>query len=195
MGLLRPEARRSELAPEVRRIAVGEMLDIVRRYLDHLADHATQDALGCLAPDFELEFAGGGFKMSKDQAATALEWDAGANGRLDWRVVDESWPTVTIQGSEGNDFLDLVGIGPIAFRSAFTISPSGLIAHQLHETSWGAVSLSDAMAPLIAWASEHDPEELAEIYPEGRLSYSGPMAVRWVRLAGKWKAATTAKGP
>ena len=172
---------------------MSEALDIVTVYLDHLADHATQDALNCLAPNFEMEFAGAGFTMSKSQAATALEWDAGANGRLDWRLVDESPRTVTIQGSEGNDFLDLVGIGALGFRSVFTISPPGLISHQLHETSWGAVSLSDAMAPLISWASEHDPEELTEIYPEGKMSYSGPMAVRWVRLAEKWKDKTTAK--
>lgn len=169
---------------------VGEALDIVSEYLGHLADHSVQDALGCLAPDFEMEFAGAGFKLTKDQAATALEWDAGANGRLEWQVVDESSSTVTIQGSEGNDFLDLVGIDAVGFRSVFTVSPAGLIAHQLHEPSWGPVSLADAMAPLIAWASEHDAEELAAIYPEGRMSYSGPMAVRWVRLAQRWRSRT-----
>ena len=121
---------------------MGDALDIVRVYLDHLANHATQDALACLAPGFELEFAGAGFTMLKSQAATALEWDAGANGRLDWQLVEESPPTVTIQGSEGNDFLDLIGIGALGFRSGFTISPTGLISHQLHETSWGEVSLS-----------------------------------------------------
>ncbi len=168
-------------------------LAVVRLYLDHLVDHATLNALACLAPEFEMEFAGAGFTMSKSQAATALEWDAGANGRLDWQVVDESPRMVTIQGSEGNDFLDLIGIGTLGFRSVFTISSNGLISHQLHETSWGEVSLSDAMAPLISWASEHDPKELAEIYPEGQMSYSGPMAVRWVRLAEKWKGRTSAK--
>jgi hypothetical protein len=166
---------------------MSEATDIVGAYLNHVADHALHGALACLDPEFELEFAGAGFTMAKSQAATALEWDVGANGRLDWRVVDDSPDTVTIQGSEGNDFLDLIGVGPLAFRSVFTISPTGLISHQLHEASWGEVSLADAMIPLTTWAAEHEPEELAEIYPGGTMSYSGPMAVRWVRLAERWK--------
>ena len=170
---------------------MGEATDIVRAYLEHVAGHTIEGALACLAPEFELEFAGAGFTMAKSQAATALEWDVGANGRLDWRVVDESPNTVTIQGSEGNDFLDLIGVGPLEFRSVFTISPTGLISRQLHEASWGEVSLSDAMLPLTTWASEHEPEELAELYPGGTMSYSGPMAVRWVRLAEKWKDSTS----
>ncbi len=170
---------------------MGDATDIVGAYLEHVADHAIQDALACLAPEFKLEFAGAGFTMEKGQAATALEWDVGANGRLDWQLVDESLDTVTIRGSEGNDFLDLIGVGPLGFRSVFTISPTGLISHQLHEVSWGELSLSDAMVPLTMWASEHESEELAEIYPGGKMSYSGPMAVRWVRLAEKWKGGTS----
>ena len=154
---------------------MGDATDIVGVYLKHVADHAIPDALACLAPEFQLEFAGSGFTMSKSQAATALEWDVGANGRLDWQLVDKSPPTVKIQGSEGNDFLDLIGIGALGFRSVFTISATGLISHQLHEASWGEVSLPDAMAPLISWASEHYAEELAEIYPDGKMSYSGPI--------------------
>ncbi len=170
---------------------MGDATDLVGAYLTHLADHAIQDALACLAPDFELEFAGAGFTMTKDQAATALEWDLGANGRLDWRLVDASPLRVTIQGSEGNAFLDLIGVGELNFRSTFTVSPTGLISHQLHQVSWGEVSLSDAIIPLTAWASKHEAEELAEIYPGGQMSYSAPMAVRWVRLAEKWKGATS----
>jgi hypothetical protein len=170
---------------------MGDATDIVGAYLGHLADHSLQAALACLAPDFELEFAGAGFTLGKGQAATALEWDVGANGRLDWQLVDASLHTVTIQGSEGNDFLDLIGVGRLAFRSVFTVSPSGLISRQVHEVSWGEVSLSEAMIPLTTWASEHESEELAEIYPGEQMTYSRQMAVRWVRLAEKWKGATS----
>jgi hypothetical protein len=167
--------------------------DVVGTYLRYLADHSIEEALACLAPDFALEFAGAGFSMTKDQAATALGWDAGANGRLEWEVADETPPTVTIQGSEGNDFLDLIGIGRLAFRSVFTVSITGLISHQSHGVSWGDVALPEAMAPLIAWASEYESQELAEIYPKQQMSYSQPMAIRWVRLAKKWKAEATSQ--
>ena len=125
--------------------------------------------------------------MGKDQTATALEWDVGANGRLDWKLVDESPHAATVQGSEGSDFLDLIGVGRLAFRAVFTLSPTGLICHHLHESSGGEISIQEAMLPLTTWASEHEPEELAAIYPGEQISYSGPMAVRWVRLAEKWK--------
>ncbi len=170
---------------------MGDGAEIVGAYLGHLGDHSLQEALACLAPEFELEFAGAGFTLAKGQAATALEWDVGANGRLEWQLVEESLRTVTIQGSEGNDFLDLVGVGRLAFRSVFTLSPTGLISRQLHEVTWGKVSLSEAMIPLTAWASEHESAELAEIYPGEQMTYSRSMAVRWVRLAKKWKGATS----
>lgn len=166
---------------------MGAAADIVGTYLRHLADHSLEEALACLTPDFAIEFAGAGFSMTKTQAATALEWDVGAKGRLDWEVVDETPQTVTIQGLEGNDFLDLIGIGRLPFRAVFTVSSVGLISRQLHDVSWGEVSLPEAMAPLIAWASEHDPQELAHIYPEQQMSYSRPMAIRWVRLAKRWQ--------
>ncbi len=170
---------------------MGEARQIVGVYLGYLADHALEQALACLSPDFALEFAAAGFSMTRAQAATALDWDAGVNGRLDWEVSDETPSTVTIQGFEANDFLELIGIGRLAFRSVFTVSATGLISHQFHETSWGEVSLQDAMAPLIAWASEHEAQELSEIYAEQQMSYTRPMAIRWVRLAKKWKTAVS----
>jgi len=127
--------------------------------------------------------------MTMEQLAQALEWDAGANGRLDWHIAEEAPSSVTIEGSEGNEFLDLLGIESLGFRSVYTVGMSGLISHQLHEVSWGAVSLADAMAPLVAWATENEAGELDEIYRGGQMSYSGPMAVRWVQLARRWKSA------
>ena len=174
---------------------MGKAADIVATYLGHVSNHSLQEALACLTPEFELGFAGSEFTLGKSQTATALEWDVGANGRLEWRPVDESSHTVTIQGSEGNDFLDLIGVGRLSFRSVFTVSVDGLIARQVHDVSWGEVGLSEAMIPLTAWASEHEPEELAEIYPGEQMTYSRPMAVRWVRLARKWKDAITRSTP
>ncbi len=167
---------------------MGGSRRIVDGYLEYLAHHAIEDALARLAPDFGFEFAGAGFTLTKSQTARALEWDFGANSRLDWRVVEESPRAVTVLGSEGNDFLDLIGVGPLDFRSVYTVAATGLISHQLYEVSWGEVSIEDGMAPLTAWAAEHEPEELEEIYPGGHMVYSGAMAVRWVRLAQEWKS-------
>ena len=166
------------------------MQTIVDTYLRHVADHATKDALACLEPGFTIEFAGAGFELTREQTALALEWDAGANGRLDWHVVEEGPSSVTIEGSEGNEFLDLIGIESLDFRSVYTVGMTGLISRQLHEVFWGPVSLADALAPLLAWAAEHEAGELDDIYPGGQMSYSGPMAVRWVRLARRWRSTT-----
>ena len=131
---------------------MGGLQQTVGTYLEHVSAHAIEDALACLAPDFILEFEGTGVTLTKAQTARALEWDVGANGRLDWRVVEEVPPLVTIVGSEGNDFLDLIGVGSLDFQSVYTVAAAGLISHQLHEVSRGEVSFEDAMAPLTAWA-------------------------------------------
>jgi hypothetical protein len=162
---------------------------VVARYLQAINDHDIDSALDCLADDFELRFAGSSFVMSKEGAAQAIGWDAGANGRLAWHVADSRGEEVTVHGRESNEFLELVGIGSLRFRSSFQVSDTG-IRSQFHEVDWDAVPLEAAMKPLLDWAAEHDPDEVAELRPEGRMVYTRESAERWVDLARRWRDAT-----
>lgn len=163
---------------------------VVRNYLERLEAHDTEAAVARLAPDFEIEFPESGFRMGRGDAARALAWDAGANGRMEWTVTEVDGSRATVEGTETNDFLRLLGVGELSFTSVFELDEEGRIRRQRHEVDWGSRSLPEAMAPLVAWAREHEPEELERLYPEGRMVYSEPMARGWVALARKWKDAT-----
>lgn len=161
----------------------------VRRYLDHANAHDVSGALACLDDAFELEFAGSGHVMPKGAVGAALGWDAGVQGRMDWEVVGADGPHVTITGQESNAFLSLLGIERLPFRSTFEVTENGSIRRQVHEVDWGDVSLDAAMQPLVEWARSHAPDELAEIYPEGRMHYTREAGARWVALAQRWRQA------
>lgn len=168
---------------------MADAVDTVEAYLTDVAVHDLTSALERLSEEFTLEFAGGDFSLGKDDAARAMEWDVGADGRLTWTVVDASPRQVTVEGTEGNDFLDLLDVGSLDFRSTFTVDSGGAIVGQLHEVDWGDTTLDEAMAPLLAWAEVHAPEELEALRPGGRMVYTRPMAERWVALARRWRAA------
>lgn len=163
--------------------------DAVERYLTRTNEHDVPGALACLADSFELRFAGSEYAMRKDGLADALAWDAGTGGHNEWRVVEVDGRKVTVEGRETNEFLEILGIEALRFRSIFEVDDDGRIASQTHAVDWGDVTLEDAMEPLIAWASRNEPEELAAIYPEGRMVYTEEMARRWVALARRWRTA------
>lgn len=160
---------------------------VVARYLAHVAAHDTARALDCLADTFELRFGGTDHVMSKASLANALAWDAGVNGRLEWEVVDADESLVTIAGRETNDFLEAIGADDMTFRSSFEVADDGRILRQHHHVDWGSVPFDAALKPLVDWAERHEPQELAEIYPDRTIIYTRRMGERWVALARRWR--------
>ncbi len=46
------------------------------------------------------------------------------------------------------------------------------------------------LTPLLEWASEHKPEQLAEMMPEGKFAYHAENAEKSLALLREWKEAT-----
>lgn len=164
--------------------------EVVAKYLACLGEHDVPAALGYLSEGFQLEFKGGP-TLGKEGLATALGWDTGTEGRLEWRVVSGDGGSVTIEGHETNEFLRLLGIQPLEFGSRFRVNAEGLIQHQTHTTNWSGVSVQDSLAPVIAWAADHAAAELTLAYPDGEMVYSEEAGRRWVALLRRWRGQTT----
>ncbi len=158
-------------------------------YLGRLNDHEIHRALEHLAEGFQLEFKGGP-TLGKADLTNALGWDAGTQGRVEWRIVSETSDAIAVEGEETNKFLALLDIEPLAFRSEFRFNDDGLISHQVHDVDWSGVSVSDALAPAIEWATEHARDELEQAYPQGKMVYSEETGRRWVALLQRWQAET-----
>ncbi len=167
-------------------------LEVVARYLARLNEHDVPGALEHLADGFQLEFANGP-TLSKADLASALGWDAGTQGRVEWRIASPSPSEIAVEGQETNEFLSLLHIEPLDFRSRFRVNDDGLILHQVHDVDWTGASVSDSLAPAIEWAAEHAPDELARAYPGGRMIYSEETGRRWVALLRRWRADTSTK--
>lgn len=161
---------------------------IVTAYLDAVNRHDIDGALACLSDDFTLEFVGGP-AMGKAGMASAMGWDAGVGGRVQWEVVEEGAREVAVDGTESNEFFRLLGVGPLPFRSRFRVDDHGRIVRQRHQSQGPGSDYASALAEAVAWAERKEPEELAEIYPNGELVYSEAMGRRWVALLRRWKEA------
>ncbi|MDX1393849.1 MAG: nuclear transport factor 2 family protein [Gemmatimonadota bacterium] len=163
------------------------------RYMEAINRHDTRAALACLSRDFVLEFPGGA-KLDRGGMESALGWDAGTKGRVEWSVVAERGNVITIEGEETNEFLRLLEIGPLPFESRFELDDHGLIAKQMHRTDWGGVSVEEALSPVLAWARQAAPAELAEVYPDGRMTYTEEAGRAWVDLLRRWSRSQSGSG-
>ena len=163
---------------------------VAEKYLTCLAAHDITAALELLSDSFVLEFEGGP-SLDKAGLAKALGWDTGTEGSLEWQIVSEGPRDVTFEGHETNQFLSLIGVDPLEFRSRFEVDDEGRIQKQVHATDWSGVSIPDALAPAIEWATEHAPAELEGAYPNGAMVYSEESGRRWVALLRRWRSATS----
>lgn len=161
---------------------------VVASYLGATGRHDVDAALRHLSDDFELQFVGGP-SIGADGLRSALEWDRGVDGRLEWDWVAAAVTEVVVEGRETSAFFQLLGVEPLPFRSRFLVSEEGLISRQRHEVHAPGAGYEEALARAVAWAEQHEPGELARIYPEGRLVYSEAMGRRWVALLRRWRGA------
>lgn len=167
---------------------------VVTAYLDAVNRHDVDQAMRHLSDGFRLEFAGGP-SMAKADMASMLGWDAGVEGRVGWEIVAEEASEVVVEGQETNEFFRLLDVGHLRFRSRFRVDDDGRITHQRHEVQSLGDRYGEVLAEAVAWAQEHEPEELAEIYPQGRLIHSEAMGRRWVALLRRWRKARGTRGP
>lgn len=166
----------------------GRARDVVQRYLEAANRHDVAAALAHLRDDFQLEFKGGP-TLGKRAVEEAMGWDRGTSGRISWRVVSASDDRVTVEGEETNVFLSLLGSAPLGFRSRFEVDEAGRIARQEYEVQASGPPVPELLEPSVSWAERHAPDELAAVYPDGRLVYTEEMGRKWVRLLRDWREA------
>src|SRR5215475_8954324 len=56
-----------------------------------------------------------------------------------------------------------------------------------------AASFNAALKPALDWARKERPQELSEIYPDGKFIYNTQMAKRWLTLLRDWREAARIK--
>ncbi len=163
----------------------------VATYFDALSAHDLDRAAARLADDFEMRFEAGGFVMDKPAMLAALGWDVGANGSFAYQFAAGDGETVRARIVERNEFLELIGLEPLEADMTFAVR-DGKITRGTYAAAGASAdpgAVSAALAPAVAWARAHRPDELEAIYPDGSIRYSRQSAERWVALLKDWRAA------
>jgi|SoiMethySBSTD1v2_1073268.scaffolds.fasta_scaffold01796_3 hypothetical protein len=152
--------------------------------------HDSKAVLSFLAPDYEFKVAKSTYKVAKKDLSGLLEWDFATNAHTTYSDVEEKGNAISAVLTEQNDFYKSIGISERKYRFTFIYSEAGLIKEAILEQALSdAASFEAALKPALDWARKERPQELSEIYPEGRFIYNRQMAKRWLALLQDWRKA------
>jgi hypothetical protein len=153
--------------------------------------HDLKAVLSFLAPEYEFKVANSTYKVAKKDIAGMLEWDFAANSHSAYSEVEVKGNTISAVLTEQNDFYKSIGISERKYRFTYIYNEAGLIKEAILEQALSdTASFDAALKPALDWARKERPQELSEIYPNGKFVYNTQMAKRWLALLRDWHKAT-----
>jgi hypothetical protein len=156
--------------------------------------HDSKAVLSFLAPDYEFKVANSTYKVAKKDISGLLEWDFATNAHTAYSDVEVKGNTISATLTEQNDFYKSIGISERKYRFTFIYDEAGLIKESILEQALSKTpSFDAALNPALDWARKERPQELSEIYPDGKFIYNRQMAKRWLALLRDWREATRIK--
>ncbi len=168
-----------------------ERLEAYRRAYNQ---HDSKAILSFLAPDYEFKVANSTYKVAKKDISGLLEWDFATNALSAYSDVEVKGNTISATLTEQNDFYKSIGISERKYRFTYIYGEEGLIKQAILEKALSdAASFDEALKPALDWARKERPQELSEIYPDGKFIYNTQMAKRWLTLLQDWREAARIK--
>ena len=156
--------------------------------------HDSKAVLSLLAPDYEFKVANSTYKVAKKDISGLLEWDFAMNAQSAYSDVEVKGNTISASLTEQKDFYKSIGISERKYRFTFIYSEAGLIKQAILEKALSdTASFDEALKPALDWARKERPQELSEIYPDGKFIYNKQMAKRWLTLLRDWREAARIK--
>ena len=156
--------------------------------------HDLKAVLSFLAPDYEFKVANSTYKVAKKDISGLLEWDFATNAHTAYSDVEVKGNTISATLTEQNDFYKSIGISERKYRFTFIYDEAGFIKESILEQALSKTpSFDAALNPALDWARKERPQELSEIYPDGKFIYNTQMAKRWLTLLRDWREAARIK--
>jgi hypothetical protein len=132
--------------------------------------------------------------VAKKDIARLLEWDFATNAQSIPSDVQIKGNTISAVLTEQSDFYKYIGIPERRYKFTYIYNEAGLIKEAILEQALSdTASFDAALKPALDWARKERPQELSEIYPDGRFVYNTQMAKRWLALLQAWRKATGVK--
>lgn len=154
----------------------------VARFFTAQQAHDVERVMELLHQDYVFRDQAGTFSVTRSGVRPMLEWDAGVGWRGEASVVETEADTVRVRLRETNDFLELLGLGPLRTDVAFVVA-GGMIREAIAGSGAEMQQTVDAaVAPVLEWARATDPAKLRGLVEDGNIVYDGRSAEGWIRL-------------
>lgn len=165
------------------------LADRVRAYLAASERGDVSEAESFLAPGARFwreEKTGPGQLI--DRRSPAAGWDDELHTSLTCRDLTVVGSAVGGICDERNDFYRLLGIDAMRVRLTTWFDGQDRILEQFLEPLPDNPDFDALIVPVLDWAEEHRPQDLAALFPDERLERNRDTAQRWRALLEAWRA-------
>ena len=162
--------------------------EVFESFVQALKRHDIDAALSHVAEDFLLRDEKSSYRGDRESLRIMLGWDVAVEGSTEFRDVLVDGDTVHVRAVETNRFIRLLGIEQGEFRLTFVIRDDLIREEIIGGSTEFMRSVTKALEPALAWATTHQPENLAKVYPDGQLIYTEETGRLWIALLEEWRA-------
>ncbi|UCB51618.1 MAG: nuclear transport factor 2 family protein [Candidatus Zixiibacteriota bacterium] len=165
-------------------------LDVVKAYQHAYNSHDLGQLLPLIAEEATFQVPGHFDLKGKNDIRLVAEYDFALNIQMTLDRLTARGDTVYCELVETNDWLEAAGIDEAYYKGKFVIG-KGLIRHIRGEaTRETQKAFQDVLNPLLEWASEERPEQLAQMMQEGKFVYNAENAKKSLALLKEWREVT-----
>jgi hypothetical protein len=166
---------------------------IVKSYVEAYNARDLERLLSLHSENVTFEVVGQVSIQGKEKVRDLAEYDFALNITMSLGECRTRGDSVMCELAETNDWLKATGIEEAHYSVTFVVG-DGLIesirAQQVPET---AQAFKEVLGPLLEWASEHRPQQVAEMMPEGEFIYNAENARKSLLLLREWKGGLQGK--
>jgi len=158
-----------------------------------LQSHDVEAAMSHLAEDFVIRDQHASYSGDREAVRAMVGWDVAVDGSTEFNDILVKGDAIHVRAVETNRFIRLLGVNKGEFRLTFVIR-DGLIREEIISGSTEFMrSVNIALQPVIEWATDRHPKELAKVYVDEQLIYTEETARLWIALLEKWKTETASQ--
>ncbi len=162
-------------------------VDLVMAYQHAYNSHDLGELLPLFVDDAAFEVAGAFKLKGKDDIRRVAEYDFALHIHMTIDKLIPKGDTVFCELIEMNDWLEAADIEEAYYSAKFVFQKrriKSLSGVPYPETQ---KALTQVLQPLMEWATQERPEQLAQIMPEGKFVYSAENAEKSLALLREWK--------
>jgi len=165
-------------------------VDLVKAYQNAYNSHDLERLVSLFAEDATFEVVGQFVFKGKEDIRRVAEHDFALNIHISIGGPSIKGDTIFCGLIETNDWLKTAGIVEARYTGWFVFEGGLIKLIEGKATPETDTAFSQVLNPLMEWASQERPEQLAQMMPEGKFVYNAENAKKSLALLRQWQEAT-----